>query len=393
MKEKHTQYNLLFFITLITYTVGLVMLIIFYKDVGIALSKINSTLRPFTVGIVIAYVINLPMRFIEHKVLPLCFRKRDISPTLKRIISIFLSFIFVIAVITAIIAILVPQIAVSVMTLSSNFDNYVASFYRLLQKTMAFFNIDFGFLAQFDSVWSAWFTEGMEYIKDSLPKIFDVTKNFTTSLVGSVVNTFVGIIVSVYILYAKDKLLRQIKRFIVAFLPERLSSYLLNLGTTANNTFRKFIAGQLIEAFIVGVLCFTGMSILGLPYALLISVIVGVTNTIPIVGPIVGAIPGAFILLMINPIQSLWFIIFIIILQQLESNLIYPRVVGSSIGLSGLWVMFAIFVGGGMFGFIGIFLGVPTFALIYKLLSDFINKKLEKKKIENVSIKKDLADE
>ncbi len=394
MKEKRTKYSLGFFIALITYAVVLVTFVILFQgDMRAAFAKTNSSLAPFTIGISIAYIVNLPMRFIENTVFGKWLKKLKINPILKRIISILLSFIFVAAIITAVFAILIPQISLSVMTLASNFESYVASFYRFLEDSSKFFNLNFNFLTQFDTVWTTWFTDSIEYLSESLPKIFNVTKDLTTGLVGSVFSTLVGIVISIYVLYSKDRLLDQFKRAIVALFPERVSAYLLNVGSTANETFRKFIAGQITEAFIVGVLCFIGMSIFNFPYPLLISVIVGVTNMVPVVGPILGAIPGAFILLIINPIQSLWFIIFIIVLQQVESNLIYPHVVGSSIGLSGLWVMFAIFLCGGLFGFFGIFLGVPAFAVIYKLISDFINFRLAKKNAQKLLTENDANDE
>ena len=283
------------------------------------------------------------------------------------------------------------------MTLASNIEGYINSLFEFTDKTLSFFNLDISFFDRFEDVWHSWLTEGIDYLKNSLPTIFTYTKDFTTGLVGGIVNTFVGIIICIYLLSTKEKLLRQAKKLLFAFLPKKKAEYVCKIAETANDTFAKFISGQLIEAFIIGILCFIGMSVLGLPYALLISVIVGVTNMIPVVGPFIGAIPSGFIILMINPLQCLWFVIFIIVLQQIEANLIYPHVVGNSVGLSGLWVMFAIFVGGGLFGFLGIFLGVPGFAVIYRFASDYINSRLKKKELSfdqaDENVKKDVSNE
>ena len=186
-------------------------------------------------------------------------------------------------------------------------------------------------------------------------------------------------IISVYLLYHKEKLIRQLKSVIRAFLPDRLTDFIFDTARFTNETFAKFIGGQMAEAFILGVLCFVGMSVLGIPYALMISVIIAISNLIPIFGPWIGAILSAFILLMIDPMKALWFLIFIIVLQQLENNLIYPKVVGSSIGLSGLWVIFAVIVCGGLFGVLGIFLGIPLFAVVSKLGQDYIRRRLKNK--------------
>jgi len=382
MEKKSNQYNLIFFIILISYTVGLIMLFVYWKTVRSFIGTILSPLEPFFVGIAIAYILNLPMRFLEERAFPFLFRNKNLNPKLIRIISMFLSFLFVLAVITAIIAILIPQISLSISTFISNFESYLSSLSSFFHNTLTFFNFDLSFFDQFESVWTSWLSSAIDVLKNSLPTIFNYTKDFTTGLVGGIVNTFVGIVICFYLLLTKEKLLRQAKKVLRAFLPIKTSNKIESIASYTHTTFAKFISGQLIEAFIVGVLCFIGMSVLGLPYALLISVIVGVTNMIPVVGPIIGAVPGGFILLMVNPIQCLWFVIFVIVLQQVESNLIYPHVVGNSVGLSGLWVMFAIFVGGGLFGFLGIFLGVPMFAVIYRLISEYINNRLQKKALQ-----------
>ena len=214
-----------------------------------------------------------------------------------------------------------------------------------------------------------------EYIANVMPKIFA----FAGTLASSVTNILMGFAMSIYMLASKDMLLRQSHNFLYAFVPLKYAQKASKLAKTASEIFGKYINGQLLDALLVGIVCFIGMSIIGLPYALLISTIISVTNIIPIFGPFIGAIPSAFILLIGNPIDALWFIIFILVLQQIDGNIICPRIVGDAVGLPAWWTLVAIFIGGGMFGFIGMIIGVPTFTVIYKLLKKSIARRLEKK--------------
>ena len=197
-------------------------------------------------------------------------------------------------------------------------------------------------------------------------------------------NWLIGLIVSIYMLAGRDKLIRQLKKLVSACVPKRFLGKVMEVAALTNGTFGKFIIGRIIDSSIILVLCFVCMTIFQMPYALLISVIVGVTNVIPIFGPFIGAIPSAFILLMVDPIKGLWFIVFIIVLQQIDGNIIGPRVVGNSIGLSGIWVMFGVIVGGGQLGVVGMLIGVPVLAVLYTVLGSWVNKRLKKKEEEPV---------
>ena len=188
-----------------------------------------------------------------------------------------------------------------------------------------------------------------------------------------------SLVLAIYMLASKERLLRHLKKFIHAFSSTKWANRILKVGHLANVTFYHFIAGQFTEALIISVLCFIGMTLLSMPYALLISVIIGVTSLIPIFGAFIGTLPGAFIIFIIDPMQALWFIVFIIVLQQFEGNIIYPRVVGNSIGLSGLWVMLAMLIGGSTFGILGMLLGIPLFSVFYQLLSSTVKARLAKK--------------
>ncbi|WP_283699386.1 AI-2E family transporter, partial [Clostridium perfringens] len=206
--------------------------------------------------------------------------------------------------------------------------------------------------------------------------------DFTLGITYGVINFFLSLILAIYMLASKEILISQLKLIIYAFVSKNKADRIIELGKMCNEMFSKFILGQCTEALVIGVLCFIGMIILKMPYALLISVVIGVTALIPVFGAFLGTIPSAFIILIMDPIKALWFIIFIIVLQQLEGNLIYPRVVGSSIGLSALWVMFAMIVGGSLFGIIGMLIGIPIFGVVFKILKRVANRKINEKGIE-----------
>ena len=199
--------------------------------------------------------------------------------------------------------------------------------------------------------------------------------------VGEIFNALIGIIVSIYILYSKEMFGKQGKKITYAVLNARHANIVLHVMQKANEIFGGFLIGKIIDSAIIGLLCFFGLTLLNMPYTLLVSVIVGVTNVIPFFGPYIGAIPSAVLILLADPIKGVYFLVFILVLQQLDGNFIGPKILGSSTGLSSFWVIFAILLGGGMFGFIGMLLGVPSFAVIYYIVQMVVNGKLHKKNL------------
>ena len=205
--------------------------------------------------------------------------------------------------------------------------------------------------------------------------VFDSLISIIGSTVSIVTNTVIAIIFALYLLLRKDKLHKDIVRFQRAYLSEKVTRRMNHVLEITNDTFKNFFVGQFIEAIIIGSLCFIGMTILKLPYSAMAGTIVGVTSLIPIVGALIGAFISAFMIFTVNPMQSLIFIIFLILLQQVEGNLIYPKVVGTSVGLPGIWVLAAVTVGGGLFGILGMLLGVPILATIYKLVFEILERR------------------
>ena len=213
------------------------------------------------------------------------------------------------------------------------------------------------------------------FLQEKGDSVVNTTLNITTSIVGALVNLLLALVFSVYLLAQKETLIAQAKRLLQRILPKKAADRLMHLLSLTNNAFSSFVSGQVTEAVILGTLCCLGMLILRLPYALPVSVIIAALSLIPIFGAWIGAATGAFLIVFQSPIKALWFLIFLLILQQVEGNLIYPRVVGKSVGLPGLWVLAAVTIGGGAFGVLGMLLGVPVCAVIYTLMQDFIRSK------------------
>lgn len=362
-----------------------VVLIIFavwrYELIFDILGKVVKVIRPIIIGGAIAFILNAFVnKFIR------IFKKSKLSPKHQRIISIIAVYLIFIGLIVAIVWFVFPQLGESLSFFVSNFETYYNNFVVMAENWAK--NIDLSMISVTD-VFSALSGKLSEF-GENLPQLLEKTFNFTSNLVGGVTDIFIGLIFSLYIIFGKDTFKRQISLGAKAFLSEDGYKNAVEIYRLSSTTFANFISGQLTEALILGVLCFIGMCIFGFEYALLISVIIGITNLIPIFGPIIGTIPCAFILLLVNPIHALWFVVFIVVLQQIESQLIYPHVVGTSVGLKPFWTLFAILIGGGLFGVVGMLIAVPTMSIIYTLVGGYVTLKLRDK---GISVEKEEKEE
>lgn len=360
-------------VQLITYTVLLVALLIKIDTVIELTVKLFLLLEPVIIGAVLAFVLKLPFDRVTrfyNGVLPDKAKKASFALAM---ITVYLLLFGALAVI---ISIVVPQLANSVMMLKSNLTVMtpsINSWVERAQLLLAAWGVELSdyekFLREFSDMLG-------KMLLDTVPHLFSVTN----SVVQTVTNIVLGLVFSVYMLISRKKLSEQARRAVNAFCEEKRSKSVLHIAEVCNRTFTKFVGGQLTEAVILGSLCFVGMVLLRLEYALLISVMIGVTSLVPIVGAFVGAAPSAFILLMISPRKAIVFLIFLVILQQLEGNIIYPKVVGGSLGLPALWILAAVAVGGGMFGIAGMLLAVPVTSVIYQLLGEEIERRLKEKR-------------
>ena len=370
------------YIILSTYILLLAALLWNFKDVTGVIYRFFDIISPFIWAIAIAFVLNLLMKFFDHKVLK--FMDKSKSKKLrasKRPLSILLALVTIIGIITVIIIFVIPQLIQSVSTLGDSIPGYLQQLELFVEKTLKS-NVDSVQLNKiFTDILNMWkeiLNLSTQVLTSFLSNIIDITVNVTTSIF----DIFLAFIFSIYMLANKEKLILQSKKILFAFAPKKAADKTIEVLKIANKTYASFITGQCIEAVIIGTLCFIGLTLLGLPYAFLIGTLVGVTSIIPIFGAFIGTIPSAFILFMVSPLDAVKFVVFILILQQIEGNFIYPRVVGNSVGLSSIWVTLAILIGTSLYGVVGIFIGIPLFAVFYKVFGEITNKRLEKKSIK-----------
>ncbi len=352
-----------------------------FGDVKNVWNSVKDILRPFTVGIIFAYLLNGPLMFFERK---LSFvEKTKPRRVLKRILAIIAAWIATIAVLSAFFYIVMPDITKSINVLVNNIPHYLSNLQALVGGIAEAYKIEAPFIdyfLEFRISSEVFATILKEYGKDLLPQLANIA-NLSVQIGGIVFDIVIAVILSIYIMFSKETLIAQLKKAIYAVCKKETASDMVRFARESHRIFSSFINGKLLDSLIIGILCFVGMSLIGFEFTMLISFIVGCTNVIPFFGPFLGAIPSVLILLMVDPWQALWFTIFVFVLQQLDGNVIGPKILGDSTGLPALWVMFAILVGGGIFGIIGMFIGVPAFAVIYKFTKEYLEKKLESKNL------------
>lgn len=384
--EKTKNYFLL-----ITYAIVLAYVFLNLDTVWNVVVTIIDLIKPFIIGICIAFVLNIPMKFFEEKVVGKLTKEKS---KLKRPLSLIITIIVLVGLIIGLMTFVIPQLAESCSTLVKNVPEYVDSLEKFMNK-----NINSKELLSSDvieEVYNKILSMGQNIIKiigQVAGTIVSHALDITMGVTSTIINIVMAFIVSIYILLSKEKLSNQIKKILYAYMKKENVIKFLKVSKIANIKFTNFVRSQVIEACILGVLCFIGMTICSMPYALLISTIIGVTALVPIFGAFVGAILSAFIVLMVSPIKVILFAVIFVVIQQIEGNLIYPFVVGNSIGLSALWVLFAITVGGNAFGVVGMLIGVPLFGVLYTLISITTNKRLEKRNINIEEIEKEIQDE
>lgn len=366
-------------ILLSTYIIVLSFLLLNIKSVGNVFLQLISILKPFIIGISIAFLINIPMKFFENKFIEPYLKKTKLknTKTLSRALSLILTLFILFILINSFINFVVPQLGQSASSLINGVPQYIDSLESYFTNYFSHINIP-------NSVYSN-ILSGVDKISSFVIKfansfIYNIL-GFTFGITSAITNFIIGFIIAIYMLLSKEKLLLQCKKFTYAFFNEKYASKLIDVTHLVEYKFSKFIAGQFMDGAILGVLCFVGMNIFRMPYALLVSTILAITALIPIFGTFIGTAISIFIIFMVNPMTSLYFLIMMLVIQQIEGNLIYPFVVGNSIGLSSFWILVPIFVGSSMFGVLGILIGVPLFSVIYTLLSRYINKKIKDKNI------------
>ena len=351
------------------------------------LDKINSLLviaSPVIYGIILAYVLTPIVNTIEKKALiPLFTKTSAMNPKKKkwmRLISVIMTIIIVILFIYGFFSILIPNLISSINSISIAFPLYVNNLMHFADK---YFEANPNIETLFNQLVSTYSEEIDKYLNNTIiPQMESLVKTVSLSLISvlkAMWNVIIGLIISIYVLCSKEIFAGQAKKITYAIFSTRTANNMIKDFRFISDTFIGFISGKIVDSIIIGLICFIGTSLLKIPYALLVSVIVGITNIIPFFGPYLGAIPSAILILMISPIKCITFIIFILVLQQVDGNFIGPKILGESTGLSGFWVIFSITIFGGLFGILGMVIGVPFFAVVYAMTRRVIDRMLRKK--------------
>lgn len=350
-----------------------------------------GVMLPLVLGGVFAFVLNVPLKAIEKHIFK---SDKKIVKRIKRPLSILMSLLIVAAIITAVLLLVIPEL---VKTLRVLIEIFPAFLERVMDKATVLYE-------KYPEIQTA--VDAIEKNKSEITGtlvgvaktaaggILGSTISIISSFFGGVVNVVIGLIFGIYILANKESLKATFKKILKVMLPEKQTESVLNVFAVANNIFAKFVVGQLTEAVILGTLCMLGMIIFRFPYAAMVGALVGITAVIPVVGGFIGAGVGAFMIMMEDPIKALLFVIFIIVLQQIEGNLIYPKVVGSSVGLPAMWVLAAVTVGGGLMGIGGMLIGVPIASTIYTIMREKVNYRYDRQEQRKQRIKElmELAD-
>lgn len=350
------------------------------NNISKGLKSLLAVTTPILDGLILAYLMNPILNFTEKKlVFPLCRRLH--KRTVRRI-SICLTVLVVAIALYAFFAAIIPQLVSSIRSIIFQFPIYINNLTlwvtNVLEDNPTIETAVTEVLDRYSAVLGNFLNNSF------MPRMNELIRNLSVSLLGllgRLWNLIIGFVISIYILGSKEIFLGQAKKIVYAFFEKKVANAVISNVNFTHRTFSGFIVGKVIDSIIIGLICFVGTSLMGTPYAILVSVIVGTTNIIPFFGPYLGAIPSAFLVLMVDPLQCLYFIIFIIILQQFDGNILGPKILGNSTGLSGFWVIFSITLFSGLFGILGMIAGVPVFAVIYAAVKSVVNHLLRAKEL------------
>lgn len=368
-KKKVVTYGSIITIAIVVY-----LLLSNFSAVKEFLSKGIGVVAPIIIGFVIAYIFNIPMKYIEERLLS----KTKLSHRLERVFALIITILALIVLLIGLFYFAIPQLIDSIDILAKNIPSYVKIVQKFVDSTLSSYSVSSEIADKIVQSWNGL----LQSISGIIMGIVESLYSWIAGVFSGLFNALLSFILAIYMLLSKEKLTLILKKVLFAFASIQMANKFIRILKIMNKSFENFIRGQIVEAFIIGILSYVGMTIFRFDYALLISVIIGITNMIPMFGPYIGGIPAFLILFMVNPTQALWFAVFLIVLQQIEGNIIYPRVVGSSMGLSGFWVLVAVIIGNNLFGILGIIIGIPVFSTFYTLMREITMDKLEEKELE-----------
>lgn len=350
------------------------------EGIGSMIGKMIGVLSPFLIGGAVAFILRRPLAVIEGLLLRLSeYKELDFLKKISRILAIVLTFLLFIAAMILVIFLVVPEFIHALMMLVSSVEQFVKQLQRNPQAWGFVSEQMVLWIGELQLDWGQLANDLKNWVISGAGTVLDGTVNVVSSLVSGVTTTAMALIFTIYLLLQKETLARQSKKLICAVLPKEKAQSFLEILAMTGDTFSNFFTGQILEAAILGIMFFIAMTVFGFPHALVISVLIGVMALIPIFGAFIGCAVGVFLILTVDPIQALWFVVLFLVLQQIEGNLIYPRVVGNSVGLPSIWVLLAVTVGGSAMGVLGMILFIPGFSVLYKLLARWTNRRLREK--------------
>ena len=364
-------------ILIITYIALIIFVLVNFEKILSILGYIINIFSPFIFGAIVAFVLNVLVNFIERKLFGKVKKKTWLK--IKRPLSIAISVVLVIFIIVFIMNLLIPQLKNSVSLFTDSLPTYKEDIINIMNK----FNLEETTIKKVSDYLDNFGKVITDYIKGNSKDVITVTTEVATSLIAIISKAVIAIVFAIYIIAQKETLKRQFNKLMSAYLKPRTVNRINKYASMANTTFSNFVTGQCLEALIFGSLCFLGMLILRLPYATTIAVLLGFTALIPVFGAFIGTFLGAFLILMISPIKAIIFVVFILVLQQIEGNLIYPKVVGKSVGLPGIWVLLSVTIGASVGGILGMLIATPLCSLLYILLRQAVNDRINSNKIVN----------
>ena len=327
-------------------------------------------------GLAMAFVLNVPLKLFEDRVFyGMSEDRRPLVRRLRRAVSLVCALVVSLGVIVILIAVVLPQLTQTVTEVAARLPEYISAVVNWINEVLAKFDIEIEALKEFTVDWEKVFKDLSTYLKEG--NVINTATDVGTAAASTVMNTFLGLVVAVYVLAQKERIGRFARRCIDAFLPKRASSAISRVASMASETFSSFVAGQLADSCILGILCYIFMLIFRFPYPEVISVVIGVTSLVPMVGSFIGEVIGALLILIVSPLKALLFVIMVLAIQQVDGAFIYPRIVGKSVGLPGVAVFCAVIVGGNIAGVLGAVMGVPVCAVLYALLKEAVASRLE----------------
>ncbi len=360
---------------IITFTLVLLAVLLNLAAVKTQLAFLWGIVFPFALGGAIAFILNIPMTAIEKQA-----RRTKMKETIIRPISMVLSILFVFAIVAVVLVVVIPQLGKTVDNISKGMASFLPKAQVWLEGVFADNQEILKYIESLEFDWNGFLSQFKDFALSGAGNVISYTMSATMIVINGVVTFFIAFTFALYLLSQKENLGRQCRKVMNAFLSKNAAERICYVCSLSHSTFSKFITGQCLEALILGAMFVVSMTIFRLPYALLVGVLIAFTALIPMVGAFIGCGVGAFLILMVNPMQALIFIIMFQVLQQIEGNLIYPHVVGNSVGLPSIWVLFAVTVGGKLMGIAGMLIFIPLMSVLYTLFREWVNKRQAMKK-------------